>query len=206
VKIQDIVVADALPACKQAAGVGTAAKVSPHYSYVYGRVLDAAKDYASAAQAYTRAAESGYALAAVNLGALYESGKGVSKDNAQAFKWYTVAAQAGTPVGEDYLGRAYEIGIGTAKDAQQAFRWYSAAAQAGNTDAADDLGRLYQLGSGTPKDSNSAVHWYTVAAQAGSADGADNPSTGSAREEGRRGLRLPVRSRADPAVPRRPFS
>ena len=52
-------------------------------------------DQNTAAQWYMRAAESGYAPSADNLGYLYTTGKGVKRDYRMAIKWFSVAADQG---------------------------------------------------------------------------------------------------------------
>ncbi|NIB40209.1 hypothetical protein HBA55_11470 [Pseudomaricurvus alkylphenolicus] len=58
---------------------------------------DQGPDYASAAIWYTKAAEQGYARAAVNLGNLFAQGLGFNKDPKLARYWYQQASQSHTP-------------------------------------------------------------------------------------------------------------
>ena len=44
---------------------------------------------------FRRAAEQGDAIAQLNLGELYESGRGVSRDRVEAWRWYSYAARQG---------------------------------------------------------------------------------------------------------------
>jgi len=43
---------------------------------------------------YQLAADQGYSTAQLNLGVLYEYGRGVPKDFVQAYKWYALAARS----------------------------------------------------------------------------------------------------------------
>ena len=57
--------------------------------------------------AYSRAAQSQSSPALVNLGYLYETGRGVPKDIAKAMSYYRQAAELGNPVALYNLGRSY---------------------------------------------------------------------------------------------------
>ncbi len=54
-----------------------------------------AQDYAEAVRLYSLAAEQGLAIAQVNLGTMFELGKGVAQDRAEAIRWYRLAAAQG---------------------------------------------------------------------------------------------------------------
>ena len=56
--------------------------------FVKGAVAFDAGDYATAAQEFKKAAEQGDAIAQFNLGAMYDTGKGVTEDKQEAVKWY----------------------------------------------------------------------------------------------------------------------
>ncbi len=51
-----------------------------------------AQDYAEAVRLYRLAAAQGYADAQVNLGYMFEKGRGVAQDRAEAIRWYRLAA------------------------------------------------------------------------------------------------------------------
>ena len=63
------------------------------------------KDYGQAAIWYRRAADQGEAIAQVNLGEMYETGRGVTKDFAQAANWYRRAADKGDADAQYHLGQ-----------------------------------------------------------------------------------------------------
>ncbi len=52
----------------------------------------------------------------VNLGVMYENGRGVERDDAEAVKWYRKAAEAGNAKGMVKLGLLYAKGRGVAED------------------------------------------------------------------------------------------
>src|SRR5262249_52550363 len=90
VPMEQINVGEALPACQQAA---TRVAYRTHYQFLYGRVLEAAQRYEEAAQQYRLAAQVAEPLAAINLGFLYQEGRGVPKDWNQAAEWFPRASR-----------------------------------------------------------------------------------------------------------------
>jgi TPR repeat protein len=64
-----------------------------------------AQDYAKAREWYEKAAEKGDTTAMVNLGLLYDNGRGVAQDYAKAREWYEKAADRGVPKAKAQLER-----------------------------------------------------------------------------------------------------
>jgi TPR repeat protein len=126
-----------------------------------------AKNGATAAQWYQRAAAQSYPYAETNLGWLYENGQGLPKDEAQAASWYRKAADHGDAQGQINLGWLYEMGQGVVKDEAEAARWYQKAADLGAPVGADNLGHLYEAGRGVAQDEAQAALLYRKAADAG---------------------------------------
>ncbi len=54
-----------------------------------------ARDYAKAADWYTKAAKQGVALAQNNLGWMYHEGRGVARDDVRAYMWLNAASANG---------------------------------------------------------------------------------------------------------------
>jgi|GEM_PF-620713 len=97
-------------------------------------------NYETAAQNYSRAADTGDAIAQFNLGLIYENGKGVAVDNQKAKSMYLQSAQQGYAKAMTQLAGLYFKGVDGKRDDQQALNWYKKAAALG------DQGALYQLG------------------------------------------------------------
>lgn len=89
-------------------------------------------------------ADQGDANAQINLGALYDNGKGVPEDAAAAVKWYRLAALQGNRQAQYYLGLMYAAGRGVPLDVSSAAKWYFKAAQQGLAGAQFNLGLLYK--------------------------------------------------------------
>ena len=53
------------------------------------------QDYKEAVKWYRLAAEQGHAEAQINLGVMYETGRGVLQDNTMAHMWYNIASANG---------------------------------------------------------------------------------------------------------------
>jgi TPR repeat protein len=83
----------------------------------------------------TEAAEQGHALAQLQLGRMYEDGRGVIQDYAAAFEWFRQAAEQGEAEAMLRLGTMYEAGRGVPKDLVAAYVWLNLAAARGETRA-----------------------------------------------------------------------
>ena len=114
----------------------------------------------------TKAAESGDATAAYDLGRNYngEIRGGVVKDDAESFRWFLKAAQAGLAEAQTSVGIAYATGKGTAKDVPTALEWLEKAASLGESRAMSALGQLYSDGNEIPRNSEKAMIWFLRAA------------------------------------------
>ena len=84
-----------------------------------------------AARLYQLAAEQGHVFAQINLGVLYEAGRGgLPQDDAEAARLYRLAAEQGEPIGQNKLATFYEEGRGgLPKDNREAARLYKLAAE-----------------------------------------------------------------------------
>ena len=118
---------------------------------------------------FREAADQGNAVAQLNLGAVYEFGRGVSQDDGQAVAWYLKAANQGNADAQASLGSMYRNGRGVRQDDKQAVAWYRKAADQGNTRAQVNLGFMYESGRGVLKDYKQAIAWYRKAAERGNA-------------------------------------
>ena len=71
----------------------------------------------------------------LNLGSLYNNGKGVEQDYSKAFYWYNEAAKAGDPKALYNLGQLYHLGHGVKQSDTEAYAWVSCAAERGVSQA-----------------------------------------------------------------------
>jgi TPR repeat protein len=124
--------------------------------------------YQQALALYERAVTAGSVDAKVDLGAMYEFGRGVSRDGAAAFRLYQSAANLGSPLGMFAVGQSYQKGVGVPQDYHQAMTWYLKAADAGSASAMNSVGILYDNGLGVRKSHAKARRWYKCAEKAGS--------------------------------------
>ncbi len=163
IEFDEINITQALPACEAAAGM---APIQPHYVYLYGRVLDAAKRYGEAYRQYSRAAENGYAAAMTDIGEMYMDAKGVPKSVSDGLSWTRRGAEAGNPAAMINLGTAYQEGIGVPKSGANAVAWYSKVVDRwpSNVLALNKLGQVYRDGEVVPRDYNLAFEWFRKSA------------------------------------------
>ena len=73
-------------------------------------------------------AEQGNSIAQMQLGAMYDEGKGVAQDYKTAVKWYTLSAEQGNVSAQNNLSWMYANGQGVAQDYDKAHMWYHIAA------------------------------------------------------------------------------
>lgn len=123
-------------------------------------------DLKTALDLFESIASDGYVEAYVEVGNIYEIGKGgVSCDFSQAEAWYRKGiASMDDPHSHLGLGRLYFNGTGVLRDYENAFQHLLKAESTQNPQALLMLGVLYQLGRGTSVDLNRAHSLYTAAA------------------------------------------
>lgn len=78
--------------------------------HLVGRVAVANKDYPTAHKIFARLADSGHALAQLDLGKMYEEGLGIEKDVFDAVKLYRLAAKQGNPIALMELAKQHHQG------------------------------------------------------------------------------------------------
>jgi len=128
------------------------------------------KNFAEAVKWWSKVAEQEDIIAQVNLGQMYEIGKGVEQDFKKAVKWYRKAAEQGNPNAQNLLGARYYLGQGVEKDSKQAEKWFRKSAEQGDVIAQGNLGKVYQNGkAGIEKDDVTAYAWWNIAVSNGHA-------------------------------------
>jgi localization factor PodJL len=117
-----------------------------------------------------KAAESGDAAAAYEIGVRYAEGRGVAPSAGDAARWFERAARGGVALAQFRVGSLYEKGIGVRKDLEKAKQAYLAAASQGNAKAMHNLAVLYAEGTAGKPDYDNAVKWFRKAAGYGVSD------------------------------------
>jgi uncharacterized protein len=84
----------------------------------------------------TRKPPSKDTAAQVNLGSLYDYGRGVPQDFKMAVRWYRRSAEQGNDFAQRRLGLLYERGDGVPQDYVQAYMWYKLGAANGGRSGA----------------------------------------------------------------------
>jgi TPR repeat protein len=166
VRGDQINVDQALPVCEQAAA---RLPVHPRYQFLYGRVLDRAQRHDEAARQYALADQAGYALAAFNLGLLYQYGLGVEQNYQKAADLYFRAGKAGFP--DAFASGGMLFTMNKSPDYAEAAAWFEHAAQGGSSRGLVYLAWLYEIGQGVRKDPAQAANLYDQAAKRGDSTG-----------------------------------
>lgn len=116
-----------------------------------------AKDYDGVIQYWTKAAESGDAVAQRDLAGLYNT----LSDYPKAVYWYQKLADQGYADAQDMLGNFYMSGVvNDQENPRKAILWYEKAAKQGYTSAQSSLAMCYEEGKGVPKDTSKAIYWF----------------------------------------------
>ena len=102
----------------------------------------------------------GHADAQINLGVMYDYGKGVIEDPEVAAHWYRRAAEQGNVSAQYNLGQLFLNGRGVKKDAKKAVYWLQQAADKGFAVASYNLGLMYSEGKGLNKHKAKAIDWF----------------------------------------------
>ena len=124
-------------------------------------------DYATALRIFRQFADQGDADAQLNLGVMYERGKGVPQDYAAAVKWFQKAAGQGYASAQYIVGNMYDKGLGVTEDYAAALKWYRKAANQGYAPAQTSLGFMYSIGQGVTLDLVQAHMWYNLSSAKG---------------------------------------
>ena len=102
---------------------------------------------------YRKAAAQGNTDAMVQLGNLYEQGRGVPKSGPEALSWYLKAAEKGNLDAQFRAGYIFLNGLEDVPyDYEQALKWFRNAAQQGSGEAELTIAALFQQGIGVDHD------------------------------------------------------
>ncbi|MBI1215799.1 MAG: hypothetical protein GC185_08275 [Alphaproteobacteria bacterium] len=117
-------------------------------------------------------AAAGDIRAQINLGKLYQSGKGVGQDYEAAMTWYRKAADAGDTDADSLIGNLYAEGWGVKRDYGTAKRYWLESARSDQQSfeagqARYNLWLIYQKGLGVAADTHQASAWLLKAASGG---------------------------------------
>lgn len=99
----------------------------------------------------------------VNLGILYEKGKGTPRDDKKAIAAYEKACSKGNQRGCSGLGVMIYFGYGVNADPAKAAKYFQDGCRAGEARACNGLGRAYHFGKGAAKNEEGAAVMYRKA-------------------------------------------
>ncbi len=113
------------------------------------------------------ACEVGSLAACVNLGYLFENGKGTPQNYDQAIALFRRGCDGGNALGCSNLGDMYEHSRGVPLDFNKAFVLYGKSCDGGNSHGCSNLGRMYETGKGVTPDYTQAAAAYHKACDGG---------------------------------------
>lgn len=156
---------DSIDAVAAVAACEAASKAQPsegRLQYGLGRALNAAQRDQEAIAAFQRAIDSGYPMAWVGLGAIYDDADSPAHDAAASKEAFAKGAQAGVPAAMYFAGLNLWDG-GVATDRSEAVRLWELA---GDCVAEQKLGEIYAQGDGPIQrdDEKSLYHFVRAAA------------------------------------------
>ena len=131
-----------------------------------GRARDAGR-FDEARHLWLPLAAAGDAEAALNLGLLYDLGRGVPQEHSTAYRWYRQAAEAGLEQAAFNVAVMLDSGVDVPRNSAEAALWYARAAAGGHKRAQYALAQLYEAGDGVPRNLATAEAWYRAAAAGG---------------------------------------
>ncbi len=143
-----------------ATGAGT-----PHDMAVAGIKSYNSKDYDTAFQLLSAAADKGDTDAEVNLGYMYARGEGAPHIDGEALRLYQLSADHGNGEGMNALAYKYAFGTGVPVDLPTAIKWFCRAIATGDARALNNLGDLYFNGTGVEYDHLEARDLWRQAAE-----------------------------------------
>lgn len=130
--------------------------------YRLASLSDKTGDYPEALKLYRRGVAQDDFRAMVDLGDMFEQGRGVKKDVAQAVRLYEQSADR-SRWAQFKLGIMYSQGQGVPKNETKALQWWQKSADGGNAKAQNNLGVMYDRGIAVKRDYRRALDWYLLA-------------------------------------------
>ncbi len=130
-----------------------------HLGHVYAKRGNFREALASYRQAHAR----GSALAAYQLGMMYQRGQGVSVDDTRATRYIRKAANRGLSKAMVEIAARARDGLGMPANARLSVFWYDKAYVAGDVMAANELGKMYRDGIGVRQDGGRAMELFSEA-------------------------------------------
>ena len=117
------------------------------------------KDYKQAIKWLSTAVDRGHTEAYLDLGSMYDDGKGVKKDEKKAFNLYLESAKKGFDYAQTQVAVAYSQGKGVKQDWSKSAYWHKQAAKNDMQKSHLVLGTMYYQGQGIDKNIDEAKYW-----------------------------------------------
>jgi len=122
------------------------------------------QQYSSALKFFRQAAGQGDVEAIVQMGLMYDFGRGVCQNYNEAMRWYLKAAEKGEPRAMYLVGHMYEFGEGVSVNTDEAFSWYLKSARLGHASAQFEIGKALTRSSPDTHRYQEGIKWLQLAA------------------------------------------
>lgn len=106
-------------------------------------------------------------VAQVNLGYMYETGRGTPPSDEKALQQYLRGLQTGNPQAQLMVGGFFMEGRGVEQNQSEGLRWFRRSAMSGHANGQSALGYALFNGDGGPSDLSAAAYWFGQAADQG---------------------------------------
>jgi TPR repeat protein len=123
------------------------------------------QQFAQALKYFRHAANQGDSQAILQIGLMYDFGKGVTQNYPEALRWYVRAADKGEPRAMYLVGHMYEFGEGVPVDTDLAIHWYLKSANKGHVSAQFEVGKLLTRSNIGSQRYIEGVDWLKLAAK-----------------------------------------
>jgi uncharacterized protein len=152
-----------------------------YYAMTFRSYAGVTSNYSEFKLWLSKAAESKYRPAMVEMGRLYRDPCcGEKKDTILAEKWYSQAAALGDATALYVLAKMSEA----TNDQEKANKYYLSASRKGHSLAQNDLGIRLAEGVGSKPDAKKAIHWFQQSIENGNSYAACNLALHHVRGEG----------------------
>ncbi|NNG12345.1 MAG: trypsin-like serine protease [Halobacteria archaeon] len=156
-----------LPLLVMAAFATAASPTSSDDVFTRGWTAFEAGHYEQAHAIWLPLAQQGDSNAQINLGFMYDYGRGVDQDTRRAADWYQRSAEGGLAAAQFNLGLMYAEGRGVEQSPVKASFWFQQAAGQGRADAQYALALHLRDVMAVPQQSEAVQRWLRQAAAQG---------------------------------------
>lgn len=121
------------------------------------------QQFGKALDSFKKAADRGDVEAFLQLGLMYDFGRGICQNYTEAMRWYLKAAEKGEPRAMYLVGHMHEYGEGVPVDTNEAFDWYQKSARRGHASAQFEVGKVLTRSETDTQRFQEGIKWLQLA-------------------------------------------